>query len=186
MLVSGPMHNQKPDLELLASVYLCYVWSLANYIMAKPTDLCRISYHGLAVCMMRPQALVMLICHTTLAQVHACPYPANYIYIATGCYYYPAQMRRGKVISRVFVVVMDTKITKSGDVRTWASCKHNEYVEFGEKLASVCSESSGTACESHKSCILVGHRSHTHRHYPLCIMHVLSAHVHNSRLASYV
>ena len=30
----------------------------------------------------------MLICHTTSAQVHACPYPANYTYIATGCYYY--------------------------------------------------------------------------------------------------
>ena len=29
----------------------------------------------------------MLIYHTTLAQVHACPYPANYTYIATGCYY---------------------------------------------------------------------------------------------------
>ena len=100
-------------------------------------------------------------------------------------------MRRGKVIGRVvvvvvIVVVVDTKIAKSGDVRIWASCKHNEYVEFGEKLASVCSESSGTACKSHKLCILVGHRSHTHRHYPLCIMHVLSAHVHDSRLALYV
>ena len=49
-----------------------------------------------------------------------------------GCNY-PARMRRGKVIGRVIVVVVDTKIAKSGDVRTWASCKHNEYVKFGEK-----------------------------------------------------
>ena len=37
--------------------------------------------------------------------------------------YYPARMRRGKVIGRVVVVVVvvvvvDTKIAKSGDVRT--------------------------------------------------------------------
>ena len=31
--------------------------------------------------------------------------------------YYPARMRRGKVIGRVVVVVVDTKIAKSGDVR---------------------------------------------------------------------
>ena len=36
---------------------------------------------------------------------------------------------------------------------------------FGEKLASVHSESSGMAYKCHKSCILAGHRS------PLCIMH---------------
>ena len=73
-------------------------------------------------------------------------------------------MCRGKVIGCVVVVVVvvDTKIAKSGDVRTRASCKHNKYVEFGEKLASVCSESNGTACESHKSCILVGHHSRAH------------------------
>ena len=47
-------------------------------------------------------------------------------------------MRRGEVIGRV-VIVVDIKIAKSGDVRTWTSCKHNRYVEFGEKLASVCS-----------------------------------------------
>ena len=59
---------------------------------------------------------------------------------------------RGKVIGRIVVVVIivDTKITKSGDLGTWPSRKHNEYVEFGEKLASVCSELSGTA---YKSCI---------------------------------
>ena len=74
--------------------------------------------------------------------------------------FFPARMRRGKMIGRV--VVVGTKIAKSGDVRIWASCKHNKYVELGEKLVSVCSESSGTACESYKSCILVGHRSHAH------------------------
>ena len=40
-------------------------------------------------------------------------------------YYYPTRMRRGKVIGRavivvvvVIVAVMDTKVAKSGDVRT--------------------------------------------------------------------
>ena len=47
-------------------------------------------------------------------------------------------------------MVVNTNITKSGDLGTWASCKHNEYVKFGEKLASVCSESSGTAYKCHK------------------------------------
>ena len=37
------------------------------------------------------------------------------------------------------------KIAKSEDLDIWASCKHNEYVEFGEKLALVCLESSGKA-----------------------------------------
>ena len=49
-------------------------------------------------------------------------------------------MRRGKVIGSVVIVVVivDTKIAKSGDLGTWASCKHNESVEFIEKkLASV-------------------------------------------------
>ena len=50
-------------------------------------------------------------------------------------------MHKGKVIGCVVVVVvvivviMDTKIAKSADLGTWASCKHNEYVEFGEKVA---------------------------------------------------
>ena len=57
-------------------------------------------------------------------------------------------MHEGKVIGRV--VDVDTKIAESGDLGTWASCKYNKYVEFGEKLASVCSESSGTAYKRHK------------------------------------
>ena len=55
----------------------------------------------------------------------------------------------------------------------------NKSVEFGEKLASVWSELSGTAYKRHKLCILVGHHSHTNRPCPLCIMHVFSAHAHN-------
>ena len=51
---------------------------------------------------------------------------------------------RGKAIG---CVVVDTKIGKSGDLGTWANCKHNEYVEFDEKLAS---ELSGTAYKHHK------------------------------------
>ena len=62
----------------------------------------------------------------------------------------PRTCARGKVIGHiVIVVVMDKKITKSGDLGTWVSCKH-DYVEFGKKLASVCSESSGAAYKHHK------------------------------------
>ena len=44
---------------------------------------------------------------------------AMYIYTYNSyIVYYPARMRRGKVIGRVVVVVVDTKIVKSGDVRT--------------------------------------------------------------------
>ena len=59
---------------------------------------------------------------------------------------------RGKVIVIivVMVVVMDTKIAKSGDLGTWERCKHNESVKFGKKLASVCLESSGTIYKRHK------------------------------------
>ena len=58
-------------------------------------------------------------------------------------------MRRGKVIGCVVVVVVvvDTKIAKSGGL---GSCKHSKYVRFGEKLASVCLESSGSAYKRHK------------------------------------
>ena len=39
---------------------------------------------------------------------------------------------RGTAIGSI-VVVDDTKIAKSGDLDTWASCKHNsESVKFGE------------------------------------------------------
>ena len=83
---------------------------------------------------------------------------------------------RGKVISYVVIVIvfMDTKISKSGDLG-----KHNKFVKFGKKLASICLESSGTACKHHKQCILVGHHSRAHRPCPLCIMHALSAHAYD-------
>ena len=46
----------------------------------------------------------------------------------------PHACASGKVIGSVVVVVMDTKFAKSGDLDTWASCKLNEFVQFGEKL----------------------------------------------------
>ena len=58
-------------------------------------------------------------------------------------------MHRGKVIGCV-VIVVDTKIAKSGGLGISASCKQNKSVEFGEKLASVCLESSGTAYKRQK------------------------------------
>ena len=62
-------------------------------------------------------------------------------------------MRRGEVIGSVVVVVVvvvDTKIAWSQHLGTWASCKHDENVDFGEKLALVCSDSSGKAYKRHK------------------------------------
>ena len=47
----------------------------------------------------------------------------------------------------VFVIVVDTKIAKSGGLGTWTSLVsvHNQSTEFGEKLASVSLELSGKA-----------------------------------------
>ena len=44
-------------------------------------------------------------------------------------------MRRGEVIGSVVVVVIvvDTKIAWSQHLGTWASCKHDEYVDFSKK-----------------------------------------------------
>ena len=83
------------------------------------------------------------------------------------------RMRRGKVIHHVVVVivVVDPKIVKSGDVHTWASCKHNKHIEFGKKLASACSESNGTAYKNQKSRILVAIKATPidSAHYALCM-----------------
>ena len=49
------------------------------------------------------------------------------------------------------------------------SCKHNKFIKFSEKLASVCLKSSGTACMCHKERIFAAYYSHTHRSCPLCI-----------------
>ena len=65
-------------------------------------------------------------------------------------------MHKGKVIDSVVIIatvvdiVMDTKIAKSKDLGAWASCKHNGSVEFDEKLALVCLESSDLAYKRHK------------------------------------
>ena len=51
----------------------------------------------------------------------------------------------GFVIVIVVVIIVGIKIAKSGDLGTWLSCKCNESVKFGEKLALVYVESSSTA-----------------------------------------
>ena len=64
-------------------------------------------------------------------------------------YFSPPACARGKVIGHDVVVVVIIVDTNTGDLGTSVSCKH-KYVEFGEKLVSVCSESSGTAYKHHK------------------------------------
>ena len=64
-------------------------------------------------------------------------------------YFSPPECARGKVMGRDVVVVVIIVDTNTGDLGTSVSCKH-KYVEFGKKLASVCSESSGTAYKHHK------------------------------------
>ena len=55
---------------------------------------------------------------------------------------------------------------KSPDLGIQLTRKHNESIEFGKiKLASVCSKSFGTAHESHKQCVFVGHA------YQPCLLH---------------
>ena len=61
----------------------------------------------------------------------------------------PRACTRGKVIGRV-VVVVSTKITIFRDVGVQATRKHDESIEFGEKLASVCVESRDTVHDRHK------------------------------------
>ena len=61
----------------------------------------------------------------------------------------PRACAGGKVIGRV-VVVVHKKIARSWDLGTSATRKYNESVEVGEKLASGCLESSGTAYKLQK------------------------------------
>ena len=65
---------------------------------------------------------------------------------------YPTCMHRGKVIVVVVVVVVvvNKKIARSRHLGTLATHKHSRSVEFGEKLASLCFESSGTTYKHHK------------------------------------
>ena len=66
----------------------------------------------------------------------------------------PRACARGKVIGRVVVVVVvmvvSTKIAISRDVDVKATRKHNESIEFGEKLASVSVKSMDTVHGRHK------------------------------------
>ena len=64
---------------------------------------------------------------------------------------------RGKAISSVniivtVIVVMDTKIAKSGDLGTWARLQAQQ---IWQKLAIVYLESSGTAYKHHKCVFLL-------------------------------
>ena len=64
----------------------------------------------------------------------------------------PRACARGKVMGRVvvIVVVMSTKIAIPRDVDVQATRKHNELIEFGEKLASVPVKSMDTVHGRHK------------------------------------
>ena len=73
--------------------------------------------------------------------------------------------------------VVNTKISKSRDLGTWATHKQNELVEIIEKLASSYFKSFGKAHERHKTAFYIGY---TYQLHPL----MLSAHAHN--LAEYV
>ena len=54
-----------------------------------------------------------------------------------------------KVSGRV-VIVVSTKIAISRDIGVEATRNHNESIEFGEKLTSVCVKSRDTVHEYHK------------------------------------
>ena len=65
----------------------------------------------------------------------------------------PCTCTRGKAIGSVVVVVViivNKKIAKSRHLGTLATHKHNKSVDFGEKLASLCFESSGMDYKRHK------------------------------------
>ena len=65
----------------------------------------------------------------------------------------PRAYARGKVIGRVvvvIVVVMSTKIAIPRDVGIQTTHKHDESIEFGEKLASVCMKLMDTVHGHHK------------------------------------
>jgi hypothetical protein len=73
------------------------------------------------------------------------PYFINQYTCTCSCY--PHTHARGKVINYVAV---STKNATSWDQGTWATCKHNKSIEFGEKVASVRFKSMDTAHEGHK------------------------------------
>ena len=81
------------------------------------------------------------------------------------------------------IVVVDTKITKSGNLGTWVSCKHNKCVEFGQTLDSVYSELSRTAYEHHSVFLLtiatmrIDHDHYGKDHNVLCSCAQLASYV---------
>ena len=88
---------------------------------------------------------------------------------------YPAHAQ-GVKQSSVVVVVVRTKIASLGVLGPWATCKANEYIEIGEKLASVCFE---LLCTGHNasvtnSAFLALPVDHTY-----LLGHVLFARAHN-------
>ena len=89
----------------------------------------------------------------------------------------PCTCTRGKVIRCVIVVLVMDTIAKSGDVGVWASCKRNKSVEFGEKVASVCLESSDMAYKHHITnnafYLAVIATPINHAYYALCIYFLL-------------
>ena len=65
----------------------------------------------------------------------------------------PRACARGKAIGFVCllsVIVITTKIARSGGIGIWATRKQNKSVEFSKKLASICFESFGTAHKCRK------------------------------------
>ena len=67
---------------------------------------------------------------------------------------YPARMLKGSS-NRHLSSVVSTKITRSGYLGIWVTCKHNESSELGEKLAPVCFKLIDTVHEHHSSAFLL-------------------------------
>ena len=88
----------------------------------------------------------------------SCRYTAIQVQVAStvphctqAALYYPARMRRGKVIGlSVRLSVVTTKIARSRHLGTWATRKRDQSVGISDKLAWICFESLGTVHERHK------------------------------------
>jgi hypothetical protein len=96
-----------------------------------------------------------------------------------GLFITPCACARDKVIGRgvVVVVVVVQKITTSRDLGVWATRKHNESIEFGEKLASVCFKSRDTLLTN--SVFLLGIIAMPIDRPTQYIIPMISAHAHN-------
>ena len=66
---------------------------------------------------------------------------SSIIYVHAYILYLPHAHAQGVKQLSVVVVVVRTKIACLGDLGAWAASKVNEYVEIGEKMASVYFES---------------------------------------------